>query len=109
MTKPHGRQEKAPQRMDWFDRPQSNAPSTAIASPHSLMQTTATTAIAHPALIDDGFDARDATTVASTVHFRQGELAIAIPPLTDFTEIGVPFDCPYCAKPQAFNGQSGWR
>lgn len=83
--------------------------STAFTFEQSRMQTTATTAIAQPVPIDDGLDVKDASTVASTVCFRQSENALTIPPLTDFGKVSVPFDCPYCAKPQEFNGQSGWR
>lgn len=85
------------------------APTRTGTSGPSAVHTSATTIIPAEMPIDDGQNTGDASTVASSVSFRQGPNALKIPDLGEFAMPGMPFECPYCGKLQQFRSTREWR
>lgn len=73
---------------------------TACSRPSAVM-TTASTILPTAPLVDDGFDDRDTSTVASSICFGNDPNALTIPSMGDFGVPGMPFECPCCAKPSS--------
>jgi hypothetical protein len=88
----------------------SAVPKSAVSKP-SNFYTTATTLIPSKVeFVDDGFDeVQSNSTLATNLRTDLSSMRLLVPLLSDYTEPGMPFECPYCRKLLQVNGQQGWK